>query len=71
MLHDPTYRSNLIKHQYFPSINPQSHAELREQPLPPFTVPIRSAPSLTRWTGVITKQPGAFKYRQARTARQQ
>lgn len=71
MLYDPTHRSNLIKHQYFPSINPQCHAEWRELPLPPFTVPIRSAPSLTSWTGVITKQPGAFKHRQTRHILQQ
>lgn len=28
--------------------------------------PIRSVPSLTGWTGVITKQPGAFKHSQTR-----
>lgn len=66
MLYDLTYRSNSIKHQYFPSINPQCHAEWRELPLPPFTVPIRSVPSLTGWTGVTTKQPGAFRHSQTR-----
>lgn len=71
MLYDTTYRSNLIKHQYFPSINPQCQAEWRELPLPPFTALITSSPSLTGWTGVITKQPGAFKHRQTRHILQQ
>ncbi|CAM4466027.1 unnamed protein product [Lepidochelys kempii] len=44
------------------------HVEWRKLPLPPLKAPInsKSAASLTGWTGVTTKEPGAFKHRQTR-----